>query len=70
MERRKCTDCEYHRDGKCHLSPPQYAGAHTGTEQPEVYYDGFCSHWEPIWDSNPVISEAWELFQMTLKLAK
>lgn len=70
MERRRCENCEYHHDGRCHLNPPQYAGAHISSEQPEVYYDGYCSKWEPKWDDNPVIAEAWELFQMTLKLAK
>lgn len=70
MIKRKCDDCEYHLNGKCHLNPPQYVGAHIGPEHPEVYYDGFCSKWEPKWDNNPVISEAWELFLVTLKLAK
>ena len=70
MERRKCEDCEYYNDERCRFNPPQFAGLHIDPRQPEVYEDSYCSKWEPKWDDNPTIAEAWELFQTTLKLAK
>lgn len=73
---RNCKDCEYYRksdswiDPRCHLSPPVFFEKQSRGQFPTINKDDFCSRWEPKWDENPVIAEAWELFQATLKLAK
>jgi len=72
---RKCEECEYYRKQEyainptCHLNPPFVLKDKHG-HFPTISKNDFCSKWEPKWDDNPVITEAWELFQMTLKLTK
>lgn len=72
---RNCKACEYYRNREyannpnCHLNPPVILDDKHG-HFPTVSVNDFCAKWEPKWDGNPVIAEAWELFQMTIKLAK
>lgn len=76
MEKRNCITCEYsrkaryHNSSKCHLNPPVLPRERPEGRFPDIYDGDFCSKWEPKWDDNPVIAEAWELFLVTLKLAK
>ena len=73
---RVCKNCEYSRKSsrwtelRCHLNPPVISVERSEGRFPTVAKKDFCSKWEPKWDENPVIAEAWQLFQATLKLAK
>ncbi len=73
-ERRRCEGCEYFDNSAtystyCRYNPPMISGDHQSGKFPQVDKDSYCSKWEPKWDDNPVIAEAWELFQATVKLA-
>lgn len=73
---RKCKNCEYfykrsdYYDSTCQFTPPVVSGNNQYGRFPITKKDSFCSKWEPKWIDNPVIVEAWELFQTTLILAK
>ena len=73
---RECKDCEYYRKSlrwnapRCHLNPPVLSREESHGRFPTIAKKDFCRKWEPKWNDNPVIAEAWELFQTTLKLAK
>lgn len=74
MKKRQCLDCEYYyrRDGyngRCLYHPPKYLGAgHTGGNLPHVDEDSYCSKWEPKWDDNEMIAQAWKDFLLVHKL--
>ncbi len=74
--KRRCKNCEYYAKPStyglpyCQFNPPIVSGDHQAGSFPHTNDELFCSKWEPKWDDNPTIAEAWELFQTTLKLAK
>lgn len=71
---RQCKDCEYFRQSNCFFNPPTVSGVGTHSYQnssyPSVNEDYFCSKWEPIWEDNEVLNEAWKEFQLILKMTK
>ncbi len=73
MKRRKCINCEYHLNksnygrGKCYFNIPTTFQYESGTF-PTVDDDDFCSYWEPKWNDNELIKQAWQEFIMVHKL--
>ena len=72
-ERRRCKDCEYYfrepkRSGRCYFNPPLTVDEYDHGQVPIVSENSFCSKWEPRWDDNPVLREAWNEFILVRKL--
>lgn len=73
MKKRQCLDCEYYYkragyNGRCRYYPPTYLGSgHIGS-LPQVNENSYCSKWEPKWDDNEMIAQAWEDFLLVHKL--
>jgi len=80
MSLRRCDQCEYYKAisdfnvqsyrGNCHGQMPRPRQKDDNGVFLIVHGNSFCPKWEPKWDDNPVIAEAWELFQTTVKLTK
>ena len=74
MEKRRCDECEYYKvqeytNALCLLEPTR-VGEHGRSHRSTTKADEYCQHWEPIRSDNPVAQEAWEMYQMTMKLIK
>ena len=73
MKKRQCMDCEYYRirhgySGRCHYHPPRYSGTERTSRLPATPEDSYCSKWEPKWDDNEMIAQAWKDFLLVHKL--
>ncbi len=72
MERRRCEHCEYYANrgygpNHCLLEPAKPLGDGK-IGRAETRSDDLCRHWEPLRSDNPVAQEAWEQYQMVMKL--
>jgi len=73
MKKRLCLDCEYYYiptgySGRCRYYPPIYSGQSGTSMLPHTAEDSYCSKWEPKWDDNEMIAQAWEDFLLVHKL--
>jgi len=73
MKKRRCLDCEYYflrhgYSGRCHYHPPRYSGVGETSRLPATSGDSYCSKWEPKWDDNEMIAQAWKDFLLVHKL--
>lgn len=73
MKKRQCVNCEYYYvkrgySGKCCYHPPRFSGSQGSSRLPSTSEDSYCSNWEPKWDDNEMIAQAWEDFLLVHKL--
>ena len=74
MKKRQCSDCEYYYNlepgytGRCRYNPPRFSGATRTSRLPSTEEDSYCSKWEPKWDDNEMVAQAWKDFLLVHKL--
>lgn len=73
MKKRQCLDCEYYflrpgYLGRCCYHPPRYSATGDTSRLPSTSEDSYCSKWEPKWEDNEMIAQAWEDFLLVHKL--
>jgi len=73
MKKRQCLGCEYYYkasgySGRCRYYPPKFSGSQGTSRLPSTEKNSYCSKWEPKWDDNEIISQAWEDFLLVHKL--
>ncbi len=73
MKKKQCLDCEYYflkpgYSGRCCYHPPRYSATRNTSRLPATSEDSYCSKWEPKWEDNEMIAQAWEDFLLVHKL--